>query len=106
MRARLSIAGALAAFLAVMPAALMAQRGQATPPPPAEPLSALAPENLSKARPKAPWDLTGNWFIDTSTSADNWKFGPPYPKLTAKAQKEFDTGMKYLKEGKVYKDCR
>ena len=33
---------------------------------PAEPLSALAPENLSKPRPKAPFDLTGNWFVDTS----------------------------------------
>ena len=34
---------------------------------PAEPgvqLSALAPANIKKARPAAPVDLTGNWFID------------------------------------------
>ena len=73
-------------------------------PPPAEPLSALAPENIAKARPKAPFDLTGNWFVDTSSGPDAWRFGPPYPKLTPKAQKEFDTGMKLMKEGKVYKD--
>ena len=71
---------------------------------PAEPLSALAPENLTKPRPKAPFDLTGNWFVDTSPGPDAWRFGPPYPKLTAKAQREFDIGQKYLKEGKVYKD--
>ena len=110
MRSRISLV-VLAGLLALMPMAIQAQargqggRGQAAaPPPPAEPLSALAPENLAKPRPKAPFDLTGNWFIDTSTGADAWKFGPPYPKLTPKAQKEFDTGMKYLKEGKVYKD--
>ena len=95
MRARLAIAGTFAACLAVMPAAVVAQRGQASPPPPAEPLSALAPENLSKPRPKAPFDLTGNWFIDTSTGANAWKFGPPYPKLTPKAQKEFEEGQSY-----------
>jgi hypothetical protein len=91
------VAGAVAAVLAMASASLVAQV-------PAEPLSALAPENLAKSRPKAPFDLTGNWFVDTSPGPDAWRFGPPYPKLTAKAQKEFDTGMKLLKEGKVYKD--
>jgi len=81
--------------------ALIAQGAAA---PSAEPLSALAPENLAKPRPKAPFDLTGNWFVDTSAGPDAWRFGPPYPKLTPKAQKEFDTGMKLLKEGKIYKD--
>jgi hypothetical protein len=104
MLRRTAFAGALAAVLALASAPLVAQRGQAAPPPPAEPLSALAPENLSKARPKAPFDLTGNWFVDTSAGPDAWRFGPPYTKLTPKAQKEFDTGMKLLKEGKVYKD--
>ena len=38
---------------------------------PAEPLSALAPANIAKHRAvKAPFDLTGNWFIDTSVSAE------------------------------------
>ena len=100
MLSRIAVAGAVLAAMAVAPASLMAQRGQA-PPPAAEPLSALAPENLSRQRPQAPFDLTGNWFVDTSAGPDAWRFGPPYPKLTAKAQKEFDTGMKLLKEGKV-----
>jgi hypothetical protein len=105
MFGRTAIAGACAAAFALASATLVAQgRGQAAAAPPAEPLSALAPENLSKPRPKAPFDLTGNWFVDTSSGPDAWRFGPPYPKLTPKAQKEYDTGMKLLKEGKVYKD--
>jgi hypothetical protein len=107
---RTAIAGACAAVLAMSSVTLLAQRGQAAAPAPAaapvpeEPLSALAPDNLAKPRPKAPFDLTGNWFVDTSAGPDAWRFGPPYPKLTPKAQKEFDTGMKYMKEGKIYKD--
>jgi len=75
--------------------------------PPAEPgvqLSALAPSNIAKARPAAPFDLTGNWFIDTSESPDAWRFGPPYPKLTAAAQVHFDASQRAGKEGKVYRD--
>jgi hypothetical protein len=75
--------------------------------PPAEPgvqLSALAPANIAKARPAAPFDLTGNWFIDTSESPDAWRFGPPYPKLTAAAQVHFDASQRAAKEGKVYRD--
>src|SRR5688572_27341547 len=104
MRVLVRLAVSAALSVGIAQGALVAQgRGQAAPVP-TEPLSALAPENLAKARPKAPFDLTGNWFVDTSAGPDAWRFGPPYPKLTAKAQKEFDTGMKLLKEGKVYKD--
>jgi hypothetical protein len=71
---------------------------------PAEPLSALAPSNIAKPRPKAPFDVTGNWFIDTSSSPEAWRFGPPYPKLTPAAQTHADLSQKYLKEGKVYRD--
>ncbi len=67
-------------------------------------LSVLAPANLKKARPAAPFDLTGNWFIDTSETAEAWRFGPPYPKLTPVAQKHFDESARLLKEGKVYRD--
>jgi hypothetical protein len=69
-------------------------------------LSALAPENLKKERPAAPFDLTGNWFIDTEDGQkpENWRFGPPYPKLTPVAQAEFDISARLAKEGKVYKD--
>ncbi len=71
---------------------------------PAEPLSALAPANLAKPRPPAPFNLTGNWFIDTSESAEAWRFGPPYPTLTPAAQVHADASQKYLKEGLVYRD--
>jgi hypothetical protein len=67
-------------------------------------LSALAPENIAKARPKPPFDVTGNWFIDVSTNPEAWRFGPPYPKLTAVSQVEWDAAKKYTAEGKVYKD--
>jgi hypothetical protein len=69
-------------------------------------LSVLAPANLAKSRPAAPFDLTGNWFIDTENGAnmEAWRFGPPYPKLTETAQHHFDLSAKYAKEGKVYKD--
>ena len=43
-----------------------AAAAQAVPAAPAEPLSALAPENLNKPRPKPPFDLTGNWFIQAA----------------------------------------
>src|SRR5262245_22748081 len=71
---------------------------------PGKQLSALAPENIAKARPPAPFDLTGNWFIDVSENPNAWKFGPPYPKLTAAAQVHFDASQVALKEGKVYRD--
>jgi hypothetical protein len=71
---------------------------------PGKQLSALAPENIAKARPPAPFDLTGNWFIDVSENPDAWRFGPPYPRLTAAAQVHFDASQKALKEGKVYRD--
>jgi hypothetical protein len=74
---------------------------------PSEPgrqLSALAPENIIKARPAAPFDLTGNWFIDVTENPNAWRFGPPYPKLTAAAQVHFDASQVAAKEGKVYRD--
>ncbi len=52
----------------------------------AEQLSALAPANLAKPRPKPPFEVTGNWFIDVSENPEAWRFGPPYPKLTPAAQ--------------------
>jgi len=67
-------------------------------------LSALAPENIAKSRPPAPFDVTGNWFIDVSQNPEAWRFGPPYPKLTAAAQVHYDASQKAAKEGKVYRD--
>jgi hypothetical protein len=71
---------------------------------PAGPLSALAPANLEKARPAAPFNMTGNWFVDLSSGGNAWRFGPPYPKLTAKAQVHFDAAQKATAEGKIYRD--
>src|SRR6187551_3002852 len=67
-------------------------------------LSALAPANLTKPRPKPPFEVTGNWFIDVSQNPEAWRFGPPYPKLTPAAQLHWDAAKKYTAEGKVYKD--
>ena len=44
-------------------------------------LGALAPENLHKARPKPPFDLTGTWFIDLHEGFLKFLFGPPYPRF-------------------------
>jgi len=67
-------------------------------------LSALAPANLAKPRPKPPFDLTGNWFVDVSENPEAWRFGPPYPRLTPAAQVHWDAARKYAAEGKVYRD--
>jgi hypothetical protein len=66
--------------------------------------SALAPANLAKPRPKPPFDLTGNWFIDTTGNPEAWRFGSPYPKFTAAAQLHIDASKKAAAEGKVYRD--
>ena len=74
-------------------------------PPPDSPLSALAPANLSKSRPAAPFNLTGNWFIDNSPGIQGWLFGPAtIPKLKPEAQKHRDAYVKAIADGKVYRD--
>jgi len=67
-------------------------------------LSALAPANLTKLRPKPPFDVTGNWFIDVTGNPEAWRFGPPYPKLTPASQVHWDAAKKATAEGKVYRD--
>jgi hypothetical protein len=69
-----------------------------------EPLSALAPANIAKPRPAAPFNLTGNWFIDVSENPDAWRFGPPYPNLKPAAQAHADASKRAGEEGKVYRD--
>jgi len=74
-----------------------------TPPP----VSALAPDNLAKPRPSAPFNLTGNWFIAGSVPGGGWLFGRTpavLPKLTPAAQKHFDAYAQAAKDGKVYRD--
>ena len=67
-------------------------------------LSALAPANLHKPRPKAPFDLTGTWFVDLSKGFSSWMFGPPYPKFLPAAQTEADNAAAAAKQGRAYKD--
>ena len=72
------------------------------------PVSALAPGNIARMKAKGapPFDLTGTWFIDTEDGKkpENWRFGPPYPKLTPAAQKHFDLSAKYAAEDRIYRD--
>jgi hypothetical protein len=93
--------GFLASALGLAPVVVHAQ----APAAPGARLSALAPENLAKPRPKPPFDLTGNWFIDNSPGIQGWLFGPAtIPKLTPAAQKHRDAYVKAIAEGKVYRD--
>ena len=80
-------------------AAVAHTQGQQAPP--AQP-GALAPANLSKARPKPPFDLTGTWQHDGR--ANTWRFVPETFKLTPEAQVHYDRGVKALKDGGVYRD--
>jgi hypothetical protein len=66
-------------------------------------LGALAPENLSKQRPKAPFDLTGTWNMVIDPSNGSYLF-EPHPTLTPAAQKEFDTMTEKAKQGFEYHD--
>jgi hypothetical protein len=106
-----SISTAIAGMLLLVGAAVQA-RGQATPkaaPAAAAPksttnLGALAPANLRKPRPKAPFDLTGTWFVDLSKGFDTWRSGPPYPKFKGASIKAFAESEQAKKEGKNYHD--
>jgi hypothetical protein len=79
-----------------------AQAGQQPAPAFVEPPSALSPANLSKPRPKAPFDLTGTWQHDGR--ANTWRFVPETFKLTPEAQVHYERGVKALKDGGVYRD--
>jgi hypothetical protein len=64
-------------------------------------LGALAPANIAKPRPKAPFDLTGAWLH----GGEGERFDPPTGfKLTPEAQKHFDAAAKATKEGKIYRN--
>jgi hypothetical protein len=68
-----------------------------------EHLGALAPANLSKQRPKAPFDLTGTWNMVIDPNSGAYLF-EPHPALTPVAQKEFDTTAEEAKKGYEYHD--
>ncbi len=68
-------------------------------------LGALAPENLKKERPPAPFDLTGTWFVDLSEGFGNFRFGPPYPEFIGQAKLDFEEGQRMAAERKPYRDA-
>jgi hypothetical protein len=64
-------------------------------------LGILAPANIAKPRPKAPFDLTGTWLHGGTPE----RFDPPAGfKLTPAAQVHFDAAAKATKEGKIYRN--
>ena len=67
-------------------------------------LGALAPANLNKSRPAAPFDITGTW--QHGGGRDNpFQFAPPPGfKLTPASQVQYDAAQKARKEGKAYHD--
>ena len=103
---RVTRALVLAVGLAADVARVSAQApAQPQAPPPDSQLSALAPANLSKTRTAAPFNLTGNWFIDNSPGIQGWLFGPAtIPTLKPEAQKHRDAYVKAIADGKVYRD--
>ena len=57
-------------------------------------LGVLAPANIAKPRPKAPFDLTGTWLH----GGESDRFDPPAGfKLTPAAQKHFDASAAAVK---------
>jgi hypothetical protein len=98
---RLRLVAAVAGLAVATSIPARAPGQQPSPAPPAQ-LSALAKENLAKARPKAPFDLTGMWQHDGR--ANTWRFVPETFKLTPEAQVHYDKGVKALADGGVYRD--
>jgi hypothetical protein len=72
---------------------------------PGQPPGALSKANLAKARPKPPFDLTGNWMFSPQMNRDNGVFAYlPLPKLKAAAQASYDAFQAAAKAGKAYKN--
>ncbi|MEO8309023.1 MAG: hypothetical protein ABI616_13390 [Pseudomonadota bacterium] len=67
-------------------------------------LGALAPANLAKPRPKAPFDVTGTWFVDLRRSFADFRFGPPYPEFYEPGQTAMRESEEARKKGVPYRD--
>jgi len=65
-------------------------------------LGALAPENLNKKRPPAPFNMTGTWFPDNSRG---FTFGPPYPEFIGQAKTDYETGLEMRKTRTSWRDA-
>jgi hypothetical protein len=68
-------------------------------------LGALAPENLAKSRPAAPFDLTGTWFVDLSEGFGNFMYGPPYPEFIGQTKLDFEEGQRAREARRPYRDA-
>lgn len=66
-------------------------------------LGVLAPENLARDRPEAPFDLTGTWQHEF-TGPDSWRFVPDEFELTEQARRHYEAGLEAEAEGRVYRD--
>jgi hypothetical protein len=75
---------------------------QAPEPPPDVPPGALAPANLARPRPAAPFDLTGTW--QHGRSPQSWRFVPDRFTLTPEAQVHYDAGRRAQEQGLLYRD--
>jgi hypothetical protein len=67
-------------------------------------LGALAPQNLSKPRPKPPFNLTGVWFINLRRAFSDFQFGPPYPEFGPEGQKALKEAAEARAAGRPYRD--
>jgi hypothetical protein len=67
-------------------------------------LGALAPDNLKKKRPKAPFDVTGTWFVDLHEGFDKFMFGPPYPEFYEPGKQALKESAEAAKKGERYRD--
>ena len=65
---------------------------------------ALAPQNLSKHRPKPGFNLTGTWFVDLRRSFNDFMYGPPYPEFYEAGQTALGEAAEARKVGKPYRD--
>lgn len=68
-------------------------------------LGALAPENLARARPAPPFDVTGTWFVDLSEGFAKFLFGPPYPRFYAPGREALVEAAVAQAEGRTYRDA-
>src|SRR5262245_38438943 len=68
-------------------------------------LGALAPENLNKERPPAPFNVTGTWFVDLSEGFGRFRFGPPYPEFIGQTKLDFEEGQRAAAERRPYRDA-
>jgi hypothetical protein len=68
-------------------------------------LGALAPENLARPRPAAPFDVTGTWFIDLSAGFAGYMFGPPYPNFGEEGRRALIEAPQYAARNETYRDA-